>query len=106
MLLFTWYQNSGSGSNSNQDHSGVPPFTSMPSFNVNGRPFDFGSILRDMGQGRPSNPTDEAGGPRIGVNVGDQMPEEIYGTIRSVMQMFSDGTAAPHVNSQNNSNGN
>ncbi|KAJ9567044.1 hypothetical protein OSB04_003010 [Centaurea solstitialis] len=51
-----------------------------------------------MGQGRPggsSNPTDEAG-PRIGVNVGDQVPEEIYGTIRSVMQMFTDGTATPH----------
>ncbi|KVH99464.1 hypothetical protein Ccrd_022302 [Cynara cardunculus var. scolymus] len=105
----------GSGSHSNQEHSGggsrshasVPPFTSMP-FNVNGHPFDFGSMLRDMGQGRPggsSNPTDEPG-PRIGVNVGDQVPEEFYGTIRSVMQMFSDGTAAPHVNSQNNSNGN
>ncbi|XP_024976420.1 small glutamine-rich tetratricopeptide repeat-containing protein [Cynara cardunculus var. scolymus] len=108
-------QSSGSGSHSNQEHSGggsrshasVPPFTSMP-FNVNGHPFDFGSMLRDMGQGRPggsSNPTDEPG-PRIGVNVGDQVPEEFYGTIRSVMQMFSDGTAAPHVNSQNNSNGN
>lgn len=100
-------QNSGSGSHSNEDDDSGggsrshPPFTSMP-FNVNGRSFDFGSMLRDMGQGRPGGGTDEPG-----VNLGDQVPVELYGTIRSVMQMFSDGTAAPpHVNSQNNSNGN
>lgn len=76
MLTFIWYQNSGSGSNSNQDQSGggsrshgsIPPFTSSMPFNVNGRPFDFGSILRDMGQGRPggsSNSTDEPGAKNL-----------------------------------------
>lgn len=114
-------QNSSSTSHSNEDHGSrggnvpIPPFPSMP-FNVNGRPFDMANMFRNMAQGMPNSnsspnsnsiPTDGPG-IRVGVNVGGdemQMPEEIYGTIRSVFEMFSDGSVS-HVNNQDNSNGN
>ncbi|KAK3021483.1 hypothetical protein RJ639_045866 [Escallonia herrerae] len=91
--------------------STAPPFTSMP-FNANGLTTDIASMLMNMAanvQGQQSQ--DGPGGSepevRIGgnvnVNLGDQMPQDLTGALRSVMEMLSG--AAPHGNTQDNMNG-
>lgn len=96
-----------------------PQFTSMP-FTANGIPVDITSMIRNMtanvyqvphsqdesqGVGNSDIPFPEQEiriGGNINVNLGDQMPEELSGALRSVMEMFSG--AAPHDNSQENLN--
>lgn len=124
-------QNSSSASHSNQhsagesrSHASPTPFTSMP-FSVNGIPVDMASMLRNMAGnvyqgGQQGQPGPEGGGNtnaeetldepeiRIGgnitVNLGDQIPEDLSGALRSVMDMLSGG-AASNGNSQDNLNG-
>ena len=97
-------------------------FTSVP-LTANGMPVDIGSLIRNMtanyqgahpqdepqGDSNNTSPSDadiRIGG-NINVNLGEQMPEELSGALRSVMEMFS-GTAPPppppppHGNSQDN----
>lgn len=90
-----------------------PPFTSMP-FNGNGIPPEFANMFMNMAssiyqgphpQDAPegsSNPNDSSEpeiriGGNINLNLGDQMPDQISGALRSVMEMFSGG-AAPDSN--------
>lgn len=104
----------------------VPPqFTSVP-LTANGFPVDIGSLIRnmtsnyqgahpqDMPQGDSNNTASPDEDIRIGgninVNLGDQMPEELSGALRSVMEMFSGATPPPpppppHGNSQDNMRG-
>ncbi|KAJ7959134.1 Small glutamine-rich tetratricopeptide repeat-containing protein [Quillaja saponaria] len=108
-------QNTNSSSHSNQGHQNQapggsrsqgtpPPFTSMP-FDVNGLPADLASMFMNMAanaqqgqhsqerQGEENNPN----GPnepevRIGGNINlnfEQMPEDLTGALRSMMDMFS-----------------
>ncbi|KAI8002401.1 Small glutamine-rich tetratricopeptide repeat-containing protein beta [Camellia lanceoleosa] len=123
------HQNSSSGSyqESNQQSAGgsrshavPPPFTSMP-FNANGLPADIASMFRNMAgnafQGQHPQHRQEADGNtdtadepeiRVGgnvhVNFGEQMPEELTGALRSVMEMFQ-GASSSSVNRQDNVNG-
>ncbi|CAL5417410.1 unnamed protein product [Camellia sinensis] len=123
------HQNSSSGSHqeSNQQSAGEPrshamppPFTSMP-FNANGLPADIASMFRNMAgnafQGQHPQHRREADGNtdtvdepeiRVGgnvnVNFGEQMPEELTGALRSVMEMFQ-GASSSSVNRQDNVNG-
>ncbi|XP_057504923.1 uncharacterized protein LOC130788342 isoform X2 [Actinidia eriantha] len=109
-------QQSAEGSSS---HSMPPPFTSMP-FNANGLPAEIASMFMNMasnvGQGQQSQVrpeadvnTDTFDEPEIRVrrninlNFGDQMPEEITGALRSVMEMFSG--ASPSANRPEDANG-
>ncbi|KAM7518877.1 hypothetical protein LguiB_017839 [Lonicera macranthoides] len=96
-----------------RSHGMPPPFTSMP-FNGNGLPPEFANMFMNMasnvyqgphpqdgpqGSGNPndsSEPEIRIGG-NINLNLGDQMPDQISGALRSVMEMFSGG-AAPHSN--------
>lgn len=96
-----------------------PPFTSMP-FNANGIPVDIASMFRNMAanvyQAKHTQDRQEAEintdgvdepeiriGGNINVNLGEQMPEELTGALRSVMEMFSG--ASPSGNQQDNVNG-
>lgn len=96
-----------------RSHTAPPPFGSMP-FNTSGLPADFANMFMNMAtnayQGQHSqnrqhddNSTDGFDDPgiqiggNINLNFGDQMPEDITGALRSVMEMFSG--AAPHGNS-------
>lgn len=94
-----------------------PPFTSMP-FNANGIPVDIASMFRNiaanMGQHNQDRQEGEINadgvdepeiriGGNINVNLGEQMPEELTGALRSVMEMFSG--ASPPANQQDNVNG-
>uniref|UniRef100_A0A5B7B9T9 Uncharacterized protein n=1 Tax=Davidia involucrata TaxID=16924 RepID=A0A5B7B9T9_DAVIN len=96
-----------------------PPFASMP-FNVDGLPGNIASMLMNMAtnvsQGQHSQDQSEAGsntdtfnepGIRIGgnvnINLGEQMPEDLTGALRSVMEMFSG--AVPPGNPQDNMDG-
>ncbi|XP_058190111.1 uncharacterized protein LOC131307559 [Rhododendron vialii] len=96
-----------------------PPFTSMP-FNANGIPVDIASMFRNiaanMHQGQHNQDRQEGEinadgvdepeiriGGNINVNLGEQMPEELTGALRSVMEMFSG--ASPPANRQDNVNG-
>ncbi|KAH7834379.1 hypothetical protein Vadar_015389 [Vaccinium darrowii] len=100
-------------------HGMPPPFTSMP-FNANGIPVDIASMFRNMAanvyQGQHAQDRQEAEintdgvdepeiriGGNINVNLGEQMPEELTGALRSVMEMFSG--ASPSANQQDNVNG-
>ncbi|CAK7346982.1 unnamed protein product [Dovyalis caffra] len=92
---------------------------SMPmQFNINGIPVDFASMLRNMtgymgeqsqdrqGEGGSGNGSDEPDiriGGNIGVNLTENMPDELRGAFRSVMEMFSG--AASHGNDQDAMNG-
>ncbi|KAA3453805.1 Sgta [Gossypium australe] len=107
-------QSSGSGS-----HGGSSPFT-MP-FDASSLPTEIASMLMNMAssayQGQPSqnrqgedniNGSEEPGirvGGNINLNFGEQMqiPEELTGAFRSVMEMFS-GTP-PHGNNQDTNGG-
>lgn len=102
-------------------HGTMPPqFTSVP-LTANGIPVDIGSLIRNMTssyqgahpQDAPQGDSNTAApdadiriGGNINVNLGDQMPEDLSGALRSVMEMFS-GTAPPppHGNSQDNMRG-
>lgn len=96
-----------------------PPFTSMP-FNANGVPVDIASVFRNiaanMHQGQHNQDRQEGEinadgvdepeiriGGNINVNLGEQMPEELTGALRSVMEMFSG--ASPPANRQDNVHG-
>lgn len=98
-----------------RNHSAPPPFGSMP-FNTGALPAEFASMFMNMAanayqgqhsqdsQGNDSSTdgSDEPGvriGGNINLNFGEQMPEEVSGALRSVMEMFS-GAAASHGNSQ------
>ncbi|GLT85050.1 hypothetical protein SLE2022_032520 [Rubroshorea leprosula] len=87
---------------------GVPPSFTMP-FNLGALPTDLASMFMNMGatQGQTSqnrqaetnnvNGSDEPGiriDGNINFNLGEQMPEDLTGALRSVMQMFS-GTTPP-----------
>ncbi|XP_062098958.1 uncharacterized protein LOC133804853 isoform X2 [Humulus lupulus] len=103
-----------------RSHGAPPPFTSMP-FNTTGLPADFANMFMNMStnayhqgqhsqnrQGNNSNADgfDDPGiqiGGNINLNFGEQMPEELTGALRSVMEMFSG--AAPHGNSHDNASG-
>ncbi|KAM0971587.1 hypothetical protein ACFX13_019772 [Malus domestica] len=98
-----------------RNHAAPPPFGSMP-FNTGALPAEFASMFMNMAanayQGQHSQDSqgndsgtdgsDEPGvriGGNINLNFGEQMPEELSGALRSVMEMFS-GAAASHGNSQ------
>ncbi|KAJ8541710.1 hypothetical protein K7X08_002526 [Anisodus acutangulus] len=87
-----------------RSHTMPPPFASM-SFDGNDIP-DLTNVFMNMtrdafqGQQGPNGPegnvdsTNEAGiriGRNINVDFGEDMPEELTGTLRSVMEMFSGG---------------
>lgn len=97
-----------------------PPFGSMP-FNPTALPAGFANMFMNMAtnahqggqhsqsrQGHDGN-TDEFDDPgvqiggNINLNFGEQMPEELTGALRSVMEMFSG--AAGQANSQDTSSG-
>lgn len=77
---------------------------------ANGNTIDIGSWMQNMtsnyqgahsqdepqgdGNNTASPEADIGIGGNINVNLGDQMPEELSGALRSVMEMFS-GTAPP-----------
>ncbi|XVE60332.1 hypothetical protein DITRI_Ditri05aG0120500 [Diplodiscus trichospermus] len=105
-------QGSNYHSTGSRSHDASPPFT-MP-FDTSALPTDFASMLMNMAasayQGQPSqnrqgdddnmNGSEEPGiriGGNINLNFGDQMqmqiPEELSGAFRSVMEMFS-GTSS------------
>ncbi|XP_022768184.1 small glutamine-rich tetratricopeptide repeat-containing protein-like [Durio zibethinus] len=113
-------QGSSNQSTGSRSHGASPPFT-MP-FDSSALPTDFASVLMNMAasayQGQPSqnrqgedinmSGSEEPGirlGGNINLNFGDQMqmqmqiPEELTGAFRSVMDMFS-GTSSPHGNTQ------
>ncbi|KDP32796.1 hypothetical protein JCGZ_12088 [Jatropha curcas] len=106
-------------------NSQFPPFPSMP-FNTNAIPVNFTNILRDMaaqvypgghpqdrqGEDRNSNEADEPEislGGNINLNLGENIPEELRGALRSMMEMVSGAAPAPasHGNPQdtNTTNG-
>lgn len=95
---------------------GTPPSFTMP-FNTNALPTDIASMLMNMAsnmpqaqpsqsrQGEDSNVSgsDEPGiriGGNINLNFGENMPEDITGALRSMMEMFSgpspQGNPNPH----------
>lgn len=95
---------------------GSPPSFTMP-FNTNALPTDIASMLMNMAsnmpqaqpsqsrQGEDSNVSgsDEPGiriGGNINLNFGENMPEDITGALRSMMEMFSgpspQGNPNPH----------
>lgn len=100
-------------------HAMPPPFASMP-FNTSGLPADIANMVMNMAanayQGQSSQGRQEAASnadpfvePEIGisgsmnVSFGEQMPEDLPGALRSVMEMFSG--VSPPVNRQDNANG-
>lgn len=96
--------------------SAPPPFSSMP-FNVGALPADLASMFMNMAANayQGSNAQDRPAGERngepeiriggnISVNLGEQMPEELSGALRSVMEMFSGG-APPQGNPRDSMNG-
>lgn len=116
-------QNSSSSNRDNYESSnqstGGSRSHSMPmQFDINGIPVDFSSMLRNMtahmgeqspdrqGQDGSANGSDEPEiriGGNIGVNMTENMPDELRGAFRSMMEMFSG--AASHGNAQDAMNG-
>ncbi|KHG12584.1 Sgta [Gossypium arboreum] len=113
-------QGSNNQSSGSRSHGGSSPFT-MP-FDASSLPTEIASMLMNMAssayQGQPSqnrqgednniNGSEEPGirvGGNINLNFGEQMqiPEELTGAFRSVMEMFS-GTP-PHGNNQDTNGG-
>ncbi|KAH7524522.1 hypothetical protein FEM48_Zijuj06G0128400 [Ziziphus jujuba var. spinosa] len=113
-------QSTGGGSRS---HSAPPPFTSIP-FDMSSLPSDFANMFMNMasnanqgqhsqsGQGddgdNVNNGSDDPGiriGGNINLNFGEQMPEELAGTLRSLVDMFSGGGGASRGNAHNPSDG-
>uniref|UniRef100_A0A2C9U2Z5 Uncharacterized protein n=1 Tax=Manihot esculenta TaxID=3983 RepID=A0A2C9U2Z5_MANES len=104
-------QNMNSSSRDSQEfNSQIPMFTSMP-FNSNAIPADFANMLRNMAtqvypgeppQGRQGEDRNVSGsgepeirvGGNINMNLGENIPEELRGALRSMMGMFS-GAAPP-----------
>ncbi|MCE2055494.1 hypothetical protein HAX54_042736 [Datura stramonium] len=116
---------SSHGQDSNDQHAGAPRSHAMPpqfasmSFDGNGIP-DLTNVFMNMtrgafeGQHGPNgaegssnaDSTNNAGiriGRNINVDFGEQMPEELTGALRSVMEMFSG--AQPPRNPQDSMNG-
>ncbi|KAK4572831.1 hypothetical protein RGQ29_031021 [Quercus rubra] len=123
-------QNTSSASHGDQEsqnqsrgvpRSTPPPFTSMP-FDASALPADFTSMFMNMAanaanayQGQhspdmhgedsnangPEEPEIRIGG-NINMNFGEQMPEELTGALRSVMEMFTG--AVSQRNSQDTTN--
>lgn len=85
------YSNGGSS----RSHGPIPTFTGFPT-NL-AEPFDWSSMVADM------QPGESEPGIRIGMNPGIQMPEEIYGVLRSAMQMFQEREG---TQDESNENGN
>ncbi|GAB4844180.1 hypothetical protein Ancab_037546 [Ancistrocladus abbreviatus] len=112
-------QNSENGEAEHDHGSGTPPtFTSMP-FDPNALPADFVSMFTSMaanashGQNIPERPRegsnvggyDDPGisiGGNISVNIGEQMPEELIGSLRSMMGMFPGGVHQGNQQGNNN----
>ncbi|CAL1362327.1 unnamed protein product [Linum trigynum] len=112
----SWGQNSSS--------SGVPPpFGSMP-FDPSSIPMNFANMMRNVmpdvqhtgehheqgGQGPTRNPPDEphqqpgAGvGGSMNINLGEMMPDELRGALRSAMEMFSGAAPPPTGNADQSS---
>lgn len=101
-----------------RSHAMPPPFASM-SFDANDIP-DLSNVFMNMrtdafqGQHGPNGPegsnnADSTNDPvirisrSINLGFGEQMPEELTGTLRSVMEMFSG--AQPPENTQDSMNG-
>lgn len=90
------YDNQGA-ENQSRSHGVPPPFT-MP-FNMNSLPTDFANMFMNMagsqGQSSGSDNVDQSEEPgirlggNINFNLGEQMPEDLTGALRSMMQMFS-----------------
>lgn len=81
----------------------VPTFTGFPTNLADS--FDLSGIMGGMQSGGPGNNPDGVPGIRVGVNPGDQMPEELYGVLRSTMHLFGgggEGDGAQHDNSHGN----
>lgn len=113
-------QNQSTGGPSS--HATPPPFTSMP-FHTAALPTDFASMFMNMaanaanpyqgqnsqdrhGEEGDANGADEPEiriGGNINLNFGEQMPEELSGALRSVMEMFTG--SGSHRNSQDSSDG-
>ena len=120
-------QNTSSANHSDQEsqnqsrggpRSTPPPFPSMP-FDTTALPADFASMFMNMAanayQGQhsqdmhgedgnasgPDEPEIRIGG-NINLNFGEQIPEELTGALRSVMEMFTG--AASQRNSQDTTN--
>lgn len=91
----------------------------MP-FNTTGLPADFANMFMNMatnarqgqhsqnreGDDNNADGFDDPGiriGGNINLNFGEQMPEELSGALRSVMEMFS--ASAPHGNSHDTTGG-
>ncbi|KAJ9146310.1 hypothetical protein P3X46_028592 [Hevea brasiliensis] len=105
-------QNMNSSGHDDQGfNSQIPPFTSMP-FNTNAIPVDFANMLRSMaaqvypgqhpqdrqGEDRNVNGSDEPEirvGGSINMNLGENIPEQLSGALRSMMEMFSGAAPAP-----------
>jgi small glutamine-rich tetratricopeptide repeat-containing protein alpha len=91
----------------------------MP-FHTSALPTDFASMFMNMAanaanpyqgqnsqdrhgeEGDADEPEIRIGG-NINLNFGEQMPEELSGALRSVMEMFT-GSGSPHRNSQDSTN--
>ncbi|CDP10905.1 unnamed protein product [Coffea canephora] len=102
-----------------RSHGVPPPFTSMP-FDATGLPVDIASMFMNMAPNLSPGQNFHSGhegtsstdahdepeirmGGNINVDLGEHMPEEFSGALRSMMQMFSG--AAPHGNPEENVNG-
>lgn len=108
-------QQSAGGSRNQTPH---PPFSSM-TFDTNDLPPNFANMFMNMasnihppeGQQVPSNndtfsePEVRVGGGSVNINLGEQMPEEVSGVLRSVMHMFSGNTHHDNNQGGNNNNG-
>ncbi|KAK6939870.1 Tetratricopeptide repeat 1 [Dillenia turbinata] len=100
----------------------APP-SPFASFNASGLPEDFANFLRNIagnasyqGANTRNHPEGSRNGngfeePQINiganfdVNFGEEMPPELAGTLRSVMEMFNRGASSTHDHSQDNMNG-
>ncbi|XP_071701970.1 uncharacterized protein [Rutidosis leptorrhynchoides] len=85
----------------------IPNFTGFPTNMTES--FNMSDIMRGVHSAGPSNSNNHDGEPEIRVGVGgaDQLPEEVYGALRSAFQMFSDGNGngngnGTHDNSSEN----
>jgi small glutamine-rich tetratricopeptide repeat-containing protein alpha len=111
-------QNQSTGGPSS--HATPPPFTSMP-FHTSALPTDFASMFMNMAANAANpyqgqNSQDRHGeegdadepeiriGRNINLNFGEQMPEELSGALRSVMEMFTGSGGPSHHNSQDSTN--
>ncbi|GMH31241.1 hypothetical protein Nepgr_033084 [Nepenthes gracilis] len=112
-------QNSQTRDAEDSHGSSMPPPFTPPPFNATTLPADLASMFMNMSgnaswQQNFQDPPAEGGntsgfdgpgisiGGNVSVNIGEQMPEELMGTLRSIMGMFS---GVPPGDSQGDSNG-